>query len=103
MKQKFNTDSIFIHCNRFDYRELEIQATTETKLFFTDVNSTLSHLTNMNQYLIKDPSAHLQLSGKLMGKGEISAKIDMNIKSEKNEFRVEAGCNQMALQLMNPR
>lgn len=102
LNQKFIADSIFIHCNRFSYREFEPQATTETKLFFTDLNSTISNMTNIRQYLKNDPDAHLQIGAKLMGKGEMNVKLDLNILSDKNKFRVEAECGPMSLQLMNP-
>jgi hypothetical protein len=102
MKQKFIADSILIHCNRFNYRELEPQANIETRLFFTDINSTISHATNISQQLSVDPYAHLKLGGKLMGKGEMNLKLDLNVRSLSNNFRVEAECEPMSLQLMNP-
>jgi endonuclease V-like protein UPF0215 family len=102
LKPKFIADSIFIHCNRFNYRELEPQATSETKLFFTDLNFALSNVTNIEQHLSIDPFTHLNIKGKIMGKGEMNAKLDLNIKSEVNEYRLEAEVGPMALQLMNP-
>jgi hypothetical protein len=102
MKQKFDADSIYIHCNRFSYRELAPVSTAETNVFFTDMNSTITHATNIDRLLAKDAETHLNISSKLMGKGDMNMKLDMNIRSENNRFSVDAECGPMPLQLMNP-
>ena len=102
MSQKFIADSISVSCNRLKYRELEPQASQETKLFFTDIQSTISHLTNIKENLSSDQFAYLTVNGKLMGIGDINAKIDMNLRSLGNEFTMEAECGMMPLRYLNP-
>ena len=102
IKQKFRADSILIHGNRFSYRELSPKSTSETNVFFTDLNSTIAHVSNIDQALATDPEAHINVNTKLMGKGKMTMKLDLNIQSERNKFKVETECGPMPLQLMNP-
>jgi hypothetical protein len=101
LKAKFIADSISISCGRFNYRELEPQATSETRLFFTDLNASITHLTNIEEILRKDPYAHLNIDTKLMGEGKMRAKINLNTLSPDNKFDLVAECGPMPMNLLN--
>jgi len=101
LKQKFNADTISLSCGRFNYRELEPQATAETKLFFSDINASITHLTNISSNLQKDPNLHLLINAKLMGAGEMKAKLNLNIPSPNNQFDLVAECGPLPLSLLN--
>jgi hypothetical protein len=101
LKTKFNADTISISCDRFNYRELEPQASSETKLFFSDINASISNLTNIESNLQRDPYAHLLIDAKLMGTGDMRAKINLNILSPENRFDMVAECGPLPLIVLN--
>ncbi|MBN1925731.1 MAG: hypothetical protein JW798_07845 [Prolixibacteraceae bacterium] len=101
MEFRFGVDFISLECRKFFYRELEPQATSETKVHFTDVKASLTNVTNINSKLQKNPVAKLDIDAKLMGFGPMSATMNMNIADKRNLFNMKAECGKIPFHMLN--
>jgi hypothetical protein len=101
LKQKLTADTLLVACNHFAYTELEPHANSETKIFFTNLRSTLTNVSNIDNHIIKKPNANLHITAKLMGEGDLSLKIDMDLLSPENKYKATAECGPMPMFLLN--
>lgn len=92
LSQKFDIRKANVSCNNLLYREITPESLQETQVFFTNIQSEITNITNIKSNYTKNPITHLDIKGKLMGIGEMKVAMDLNMASLKNEFTVNAEC-----------
>lgn len=100
-KMNVNIDSIRLNKGYIQHRQLAKNGVKSGKLLFTELQASMSNITNDSLALSKNKFARIEASTKLMGEGLISAQFDFDLKDTFNRFIGNAQIGNFDATLLN--
>lgn len=103
LRQVIHIEHLFLDNAHIGIEERpENQSPRSGTLFFSDLNA---HITNVSNYLERrgeNRTISIEASGKLMGEGDINAKIDFDLEDPGGKFTLKGTLGKMDLTKVNP-
>ena len=87
---------------QLDYREYNTKTEKIGEIRFNDVTGTASNITNMESRINKDPKLSVNLTARLMGKGNFKADFQFMLNDTTGKFSVAASLAKMDATYFNP-
>ena len=103
--QRFNlnttVDSVLLHNSRVDYSEYNPSSLRKGKVTFSQINGTITNLTNDSINLIKNKYSDLKLTSLLMDRGRLDATMKFNLNDPGGVFEYAGRLGNIDAGLLN--
>ncbi|MES2893484.1 MAG: hypothetical protein V4725_15775 [Bacteroidota bacterium] len=87
--------TVTLEKGKLSYRERGLKSGKIGNVFFTDLNATVSNVTNLPSKIKADPIMRVSASAKFLGLGKLSSKWELPLNTTNGAFHIEGGLGEL--------